>query len=1071
MKTLKKHSTFQIFVFVFLFQIFTFFIPDLQAQSIPQNPNKTNAEGKKEGTWTILYDKNWKVIAQPDSAAFYRLITYENGKPKGIVKDFYRSGQVQMEGKLIEEAPKEIKDSLFTFYDEKGNIANYEFYKKGKLDNGMTIPYMEKLLLIQEKTISKEHPNYVTSLNNLAGLYRDQGLYAQAEPLYVEAKEIRAKVLGKEHPNYATSLNSLALLYHNQGLYAQAETLYVEVKEIRAKVLGKEHPNYVTSLNNLALLYYNQGLYTKAEPLYVEAKEIRAKVLGKEHPNYATSLNNLAGLYYNQGLYAQAAPLLVEAKENRAKVLGKEHPDYANSLNNLAMLYQNQGLYAQAEPLHVEAKEITAKVLGKEHPDYATSLNNLAMLYQTQGLHTQAEPLHVEAKEITAKVLGKEHPDYATSLNNLAMLYQNQGLYAQAEPLLVEAKEIKAKVLGKEHPDYANLLNNLADLYSNQGLYAQADPLYVEAKEITAKVLGKEHPNYANYLNNLARLYQNQGFYVKAEPLFLASVQSLMKQLENQMPHLSEQEEELYYETLKRGFTNFHSFVAEEVSKTNRKQLLGELYNLQLTSKALLLNSSAKWKQNIMNSKDQRLIEKYFAWVALKKRLTSLESKGRNAQLDSLEKETEVQEKQLSKLAERFNKISDKKLRTWQEVRASLKQGQAAVEIIRIQKFGIKKTVVDSSDQRLPVYQIKGQTDTIQYLALIVTPQTQNYPDMVFLTNGNELEKQIKFYSNAVKYRAKDKNSYGLYWGKLGAWFKQRKIKKVYFSPDGVYHQINLNTLQNPVTQQYLVDEIDVQIVTNTKDLLIKPTEEFTNQYAILVGNPDFSTLRFNQKTEEVKASAVKDSLQVLTNRSLNWGSVSPLPNTQVEINLIGKALKKQNYEVEVFSGKQATEENIKSAFKPKILHIATHGFFELSKEGDEKGKSNPLTRSGLVLARKDTLLQSENGILTAYESTIMNLEGTELVVLSACETGLGEVMNGEGVYGLQRAFKVAGAKAILMSLWKVDDRTTQELMTLFYEIWLSGKSKQAAFKMAQMKLREKYKVPYYWGCFVMVGE
>jgi len=243
-------------------------------------------------------------------------------------------------------------------------------------------------------------------LGKTAFYLHERGQYADAKPLFKQAMKIYRTVLGERHPDYATSLNNLAALYHAMGRHADAEPLFKQAMEIRRTVLGERHPHYATSLNNLAGLYNNMGRHADAEPLYKQAMEIRRTVLGERHPDYADSLNNLAGLCYAMGRHAEAEPLFKQAMEIRRTVLGEQHPDYAQSLNNLALLYDAMGRHAEAELLLKQAMEIRRTVLGERHPDYADSLNNLALLYDAMGRHTDAEPLYKEAMELRRTALG-----------------------------------------------------------------------------------------------------------------------------------------------------------------------------------------------------------------------------------------------------------------------------------------------------------------------------------------------------------------------------------------------------------------------------------------------------------------------------------------------------------------------------------------------------------------------------------------------------------------------------------------------------------------------------------------
>jgi CHAT domain-containing protein len=376
---------------------------------------------------------------------------------------------------------------------------------------------------------------------------------------------------------------------------------------------------------------------------------------------------------------------------------------------------------------------------------------------------------------------------------------------------------------------------------------------------------------------------------------------------------------------------------------------------------------------------------------------------------------------------------------SFKQIKSLLNDTEAVVEIIHIKKY----------DQNF--------TTDSKYAALILT-KTSATPKLVTLENGQQLDTRYsKFYRNAIQQRIADEYSYDQYWAPIEPELKGKKL--IYISPDGTYNQLNLNTLKKP-DADYVINRYDLVVIGNSKDLIALKAKKpkVLKKNATLVGYPDYGP-----------------------------GSIAVLPGTKVELDGISKVLKTSGYQVKQFMQKTATEANLKTIKNPTLMHIATHGYFlqDVESKGTafgvsiENANDNPLLRSGLMLAgagttvsgaRMPNLESNDNGILTAYEAMNLNLEGTDLIVLSACETGLGDIKAGEGVYGLQRAFLVAGADALIMSLWKVDDAATQQLMSNFYSNWLKLGNKQKAFKQAQLQLMAKYKEPYYWGAFVMMG-
>lgn len=408
------------------------------------------------------------------------------------------------------------------------------------------------------------------------------------------------------------------------------------------------------------------------------------------------------------------------------------------------------------------------------------------------------------------------------------------------------------------------------------------------------------------------------------------------------------------------------------------------------------------------------------------------------------------------------------------EVRNQLKKREALIEITRIRYFD------------------KKWTDSILYVALVVRKDSK-YPQMLILPNGKEMEKSdIIYYHNAINSRKKDKISYNIFFKPLQKALKG--VKKIYFSSDGVYHQLNLGTLYNPESKKFASEEVKIQLISTTRDFLNlsknkRQLQKQANEYHLyLFGYPNYSETK-TDKPEIKDRSLVDIALISRIDKKQRFfdalpGVVSNLPGTKKEIETIEKMAKQAKIPSKTYLGDDASEENLKSISEPSVLHIATHGFF-IGAQSQSEGNNqeirhfdNPLLRAGLLLAGSELTLNKkernskENGILTAQEALNLDLESTNLVVLSACETGLGEIKNGEGVFGLQRALQEAGAKSVLMSLWKVDDAATQEMMSLFYENMLIKKQeKRTAFQNAQETMKKKYKEPYYWGAFVMVGE
>lgn len=933
-------------------------------------------------------------------------------------------------------------------------------YKKAK-------PLYETLINIPSAVNSTLFPRW---LINLGGFYYETGAYQEAETFFETALQTyEERLTGQEAP-YIEALENLANLYKNQGRYSEAEKLYRKALGICKKTFGENHFTYTNLQNDLASLYKSLGRFEEAEKIYKQNLQTLA-AQGEETLQYAQILNDIAILYRDAGKFAETEPLLNKALAIRKKILGEKSAEYAETLQNLASLYKLMGRYQEAANKYQKVLDTRKEILGELHPDYATTLNALANLYKRTNNLDKAEPLYVEALNIRKTAFGEENAEYAFSLDNLANFYQSTNQYQKAENIYKQALNIRRKVYGTSHPIYAGSLNNLAVLYEKSKQFAKSEQLYTEALNVFRATLGNKHPNYIATLNNLSMLYESQQKFEQATPLFRELADNTLEQIQRNFSTLSESEKRQFFASNKPFLDNFILFAANSYFRKSKDYagLLEEAFQLLITTKGIVLNSTGKARQEILASNDAKMIANYEEWLKIREMIAKLynvgtaELKRYNINLDSLENKAKSLEKNLTAKSKAFSEAFDTRLFTWKDLQAKLNEQEALFEITRIQ----------------------GEKGKVFYVIFIIKKSTKNTPEVLIINNGTELEEALAFYKNSIKFRKEDKESYSVYWKPFEPFLAD--VKKIYFSADGVFTQINPATLLNTETQKYVLEQYNIALITNAKDLLqTKPNINLTGK-AVLIGNP----------TYQIQAISDARNILDLDNQDSFWlrnSIFASLPATQIEIDNIDKTLQNvRGMQIRKILEKDATEARVKNELNQvQLLHIATHGFFipskyddethskiiSLDKQNDDDTQDDPMLRSGLIFAGVTDYFRSEkrnqneeDGILTAYEVMNQNLDNTALVVLSACETGLGKVQAGEGVYGLQRAFKIAGTKSLMMSLWKVDDKATQELMQTFYEEWVKSNNKMQAFVTAQAKLKEKYKHPYYWGAFVMIGE
>ena len=821
---------------------------------------------------------------------------------------------------------------------------------------------------------------------------------------------------------------------------------------------------------SIICIFILASLYSTIAPAHAESSELEA-------------LNNQVNTFYQQGKYEEAIGIAKKALDIAEKTLGPDHPDVATSLNNLAGLYRAQGQYAKAEPLYQRSLAIREKTLGPDHPDVATSLNNLAGLYQDQGQYAKAEPLYQRSLAISEKALGPDHPDVAASLSSLAEFYRAQGQYAKAEPLNQRALAIFEKVLGPEHPDVGTGLNNLALLYEFQGQYTKAKPLYQRSLAILEKALGPDHPDVAMILMHFAINFWAQGGSSNMKnALNLLQRSNTIREhhLKLFMVRGSEQNKRDYMATIgvdSNVITSFHLSVgptnipAARLALTNVLQRKGRLLDAMSESVATL-RRHMKPEDKVLLDQLANISEQR-AHLFMQAQHAKIPQEQYFSKKSQLEAQAQELEKTISSRSAEF--LAKSQAITLESIQQAIPKDAALVEYLRY--FPYNPKAQKQEDQYAPA----------RYIAYVL--KSTGDPQSIELGDAAAIDQLVSAWRKTLADGTN--SSVAALARKLDEKIMQpvRKllgdVHSVLISPDGALNLIPFLALKDE-HNRYLVEQVALTYLSSGRDLLRLNTKIESQQPVTLLADVDFG--KMDNKTKSVPAD------RSATNRRSGdyHGQFQPLPGTKAEAQAIGKILPAAT----ILTGQQASESKLKQLNRPHILHIATHGFFlsdlpdyvaqtrgvslmgisqpDLPRRNNPLLNENPLLRSGLALANANRLESGEDdGVLTAMEAANLDLWGTKLVVLSACETGVGEVHNGQGVFGLRRAFVIAGSESQVMSLWKVDDAATKDLMVDYYQRLLAKEGRSDAMRKVQLAMLKspERNHPFYWASFIVSGD
>jgi len=905
--------------------------------------------------------------------------------------------------------------------------------------NDEALPLYEKGYRLSQEVLGEKHPNTLTSLNNLAGIYEDLGRYDEALPLFEKGYRLSQEVLGEEHPTSLLILYNLATVYQSLGRFSEALPLFVKSYRFHKKVLGNQHPETIESLLSLATIYQELGLFNIALLLSEKDYHLAKEVLGDKHTNTLTSLNNLAMVYQDLGRLSEALLLSEMGYRLRKEVLGEKHPDTLQSLNGLAMIYQALGRLSEALPLFEKNYRLRKKVLGEKHPDTLQSLNGLAMIYQALGRLSEALPLSEKGYRLRSEVLGEKHPDTLQSLNGLAMIYQALGSLSKALPLSENGYRISKEVLGEKHPDTLRFLKNLADVYAKQGKTNKAIKHFeklvtgvekLRSGDFSAKNRRTLFQKWVDGYFGLSILYINQSRFQDAFRLAEMTkartlLDSMAFKLALQQAGLTKPEQTQFqaYSTQRNAF---NKLIAETTDlekrlafETQKNQVVKQLADLQ----RVLKDKYPKFKQRV----EHKIITategaKHIPSDAL---FISYLMQGNEVFMFTLDARGELRADNLGEIAG-----LQQTLKTYRD----LLDEQCTVKQLRRQQCGRKS-----------VWQL---TDG----SFVISPTRPKNAKRI-----NKLNKISRYLGEKLLAPLKKR---------LGG--KPRWI----ISPNGALALIPFETLildNAPVIQAHSISYVQSLSVLVKLKQREQEYQQIKNRRTLLaMGNARYqcnkSTCARDIDIETMLSHGANDPQRyqkAFKAKGIKW---SNLEGSKKELAALEKLF--ANQQPRIYQQAEASEANLQRLNREqeltryRYLVFSAHSYFDAETP----------ELSVIVLDQLDKT-PGTDGYITASEWEGYTLR-SDLMVLSAGETGLGEIMRGEGVMGLPYALYVAGNKNTLMTLWNVDDDGTAEFIKRFFTKLKQGMDQVKALAETKREFlqSDKYKRALFWAPFILYG-
>lgn len=879
----------------------------------------------------------------------------------------------------------------------------------------------------------------------------------------------------------ASAYNNLGVIYYDEGNYKKAIEYYQ--KAMTTYEALKRKTGIALEYRNIGSIYYLQGNYEKALDYFNNSLTLNTEQNDKKR--MAIDYGNIGMTFYETGFQSRALENYLTSLKIREEIGDKQGTAYV--LNNIGIVYDNQKNYLKATEIYKKSMQLCEELNDKR--GIAALLINIGTIYLSQDDYATALEYIQKSLSIYEEISYKN--GIASALITLGDISLSKKKYEQAIDYTNKAIAISKEIGDRKNISFCKF--NLGAISEAQFDLNKAYDYYNEALIINKQ--NNAETELAKDYQALAKVLYKQAKFKEASENFLKAKSVTLKLLKDNFSILSESEKELYLEQTMGVFNGMNEFAL--LNKQTEKMLTTHCYDNELLLKGLLLNGTRGMMTAVNKSNDTTMINSFWRLKQLRNEIGNLQSmtpQEREKEISPLETLANEEERKLVKMSSTFADIQNQFNYSWLDVQQKLKKEDAAIEFVRIKHTITKQDTL--------------KKDSITYAALIIRPGYV-YPVMVSLFEEKNLQniftnKEKKhdqyFIADLYNYEkdscitkhdnAKGKLLYNLIWLPIEGYLTD--VTTVYYAPAGILNRISFAVI--PYDKDSLLsDKYELNELSSTREIIRKRERFFTTPIAD-TSNKSNSTavvyggIRYDLKPEQIQAieATLKTSIGYPEKAKTINSTWDYLPGTYNEAVLVKNLFEKNKITTQLITSSSATEESFKqynNTLSPDILHISTHGFFypepdattSYKTQNSFKMSHNPLWRAGLVFAGGNYYWQTnekidkvEDGILTAYEISNVNLSNTKLAVLSACESGLGDIKGIEGVFGLQRAFKIAGVEYVIVSLWKVPDEQTAELMSKFYENWFSGTTIREAFRKAQNEMRKKYD-PYYWAAFVLI--